>query len=453
MAPPVSGPLPDTLVRFVRCGRSFPGRGHLSVVRPVGTALLHEDEHHAVRVGEPGGTQADKAGHTRREELDTVLLETSPGRVDVVTQQPDVGQTMADHRGVVAARPSRVLRILDHFEHPISIVGEADDRRLHRDRRRHQLAHVALDRRPPHLVRRREHLQAQHVPVPRNGRVDVGHAHGTVRQARDHATRSMTTWRMCHTISPRASESARPSSPLARASKVSSSARAFAAGRVRQTPRFGRNMRAASPVVGRTSTTSLNTRSLPAGGAMASSAGPTKSSWPSSCMTAAMVDRYDASAGGRTSMLSTSSSNTRPPSRSSPVQPATHASGAARCASRNRAYTRSGAGVGNGSAVTSWRTTSTSLAASATNDTDSSTPITRAPGQARASIRVVWPGPQPRSRATATAPGPHVRTNVALAGPNTPCSSARRPAPTRSSPTRYAGERPDTVGTVRAAAT
>src|SRR5580693_9290933 len=107
-------------------------------------------------------------------------------------------------------------------------------------------------------------------------------------------------------------------------------------------------------------------------------------------------------------MRSGSSSTSTPPGDSDAAQASATAAGAGRWASRKPAYTSDGDRTGSG-AHTSARTNPPRAGcrarASVRKAGEASTPTTNAPGTARASMAVVWPGPQPRST-TNGAPSP-----------------------------------------------
>jgi len=71
-----------------------------------------------------------------------------------------------------------VAGVLDQLE-DVVVTAEPDDGAFELEPRQH-LAHVPLDVGTLHQVGRREHLQAEHVPVPGHRGLDVGHAHAGV---------------------------------------------------------------------------------------------------------------------------------------------------------------------------------------------------------------------------------------------------------------------------------
>ena len=108
-------------------------------------------------------------------------------RGHVVAEQRNVREAVVDHRRVGRPVASLRVRVLDDLDDAVGVVGHADDRGLHHHRRRHELAHVALDVGPLHAVRRRQHGEAEHVAVPGDRGLDVGDAQRGVREAGDHA--------------------------------------------------------------------------------------------------------------------------------------------------------------------------------------------------------------------------------------------------------------------------
>jgi hypothetical protein len=156
----------------------------LREVRSLGPALFHEDEHHAPGVDEPSGAHPRDAGDPADHEAHPLALEFGAGGVEVLADQADVGETVIG-QGPLGVDGAVDVEVLDHLEHPVAAVLEADDGRLHGGVG-HQLTHVVANGITAHDVRRREHTQAQYVSVERHRRLAVGHAHPGVGQPGNH---------------------------------------------------------------------------------------------------------------------------------------------------------------------------------------------------------------------------------------------------------------------------
>ena len=133
-----------------------PGSAELREVGTLRLALLDEDEHHAPRVDEPCCANSRHVGGAVDKKAHAVGLELGPGGIEVLADQPHMRQPVVGNGRGAALIAARDAEILDHLEHTISVVVEADDGRFHGGIG-HQLAHVVANRVTGHHVRRRQH--------------------------------------------------------------------------------------------------------------------------------------------------------------------------------------------------------------------------------------------------------------------------------------------------------
>ena len=154
-------------------------------VRPLRPALLHQDEHHAERVDEPGGANSRDVGDRADQEAHPFAFQFGPGGVDVFTDQPDVRESVIGQRSIGAAYSTVDVEVFDHLEDAVTVVSEPKDGRFHRWVG-HQLAHVGANGVTGHDVGRRQHTQAQYIPVERHRGLTVGYTDPGVGQPGNH---------------------------------------------------------------------------------------------------------------------------------------------------------------------------------------------------------------------------------------------------------------------------
>src|SRR5947209_217118 len=165
------------------------GPSELVVVGLLGVSLLHEDEHVAPWILEPGGAQADDVGDALGEEANAFGFQVGAGGGEVVADKAHVAVAVIGQGGIRGLGPTRCARVLDDLEHTVAAgarVAGAEDGALDRDRSGNELAHVPLDVVALHQDRRPDHREAEHRLVPAHGLFHVRDANGGVGQADQH---------------------------------------------------------------------------------------------------------------------------------------------------------------------------------------------------------------------------------------------------------------------------
>jgi hypothetical protein len=148
-------------------------------------ALRDQDEHHPPRVDEPRGAHPDNIGDAIDEEPNPLGLQLRSGGVDVVADQSDMRQPVIRQARIGTTGAAGGVEVLNHLKHPVAVVVEPDDRRLHLGIY-HQLAHVVADRVAVHHVGRRKHAQAEHIAVERHRGLAVRDANAGVSHSGNH---------------------------------------------------------------------------------------------------------------------------------------------------------------------------------------------------------------------------------------------------------------------------
>ena len=112
---------------------------------------------------------------------------SAPRRGDVVAHHADMGDADPGDRrpsgsGGATSAAGYSMSSMTRSSCPNPTIAA-----VHDDRRRDELAHVALDLLALHAVRRRQHRETEDVGIPAGGGLDVGHADGGVGESGQHA--------------------------------------------------------------------------------------------------------------------------------------------------------------------------------------------------------------------------------------------------------------------------